>query len=252
MARVRYTIEEYVYLVQMNFKYESARKCRRKFRCQLLGEPLPSRQTIQYLVNKLTTGSLVDKKPDKKGTVLTEEKLEEIGARLETSARKSLRRLAQACFESICTKVTKLLTLRPYKTTVDHSLRFSLRGEVNSQNNKYRSAENPRLIHEFPLRDGKICLACDECTAIYFNERANADRCVKNILRSFLAELTEGEKLYCYFQQDSATDPTAHVSLEALRKVFDGLVISRGLWPPRSPDLTPCDFYLWESLKDKV
>jgi hypothetical protein len=75
---------------------------------------------------------------------------------------------------------------------------------------------------------------------------------VKNILRSFLAELTEGEKLYCYFQQDSAIDPTAHVSLEALRKVFDGLVISRGLWPPRSPDLTPCDFYLWESLKDKV
>jgi hypothetical protein len=74
-------------------------------------------------VNKLTTGSLVDKKPDKKGTVLTEEKLEEIGARLETSARKSLRRLAQACFESNCTKVTKLLTLRPYKTTVDHSLR---------------------------------------------------------------------------------------------------------------------------------
>jgi hypothetical protein len=23
-------------------------------------------------------------------------------------------------------------------------------------------------------------------------------------------------------------------------------------WPPRSPDLTPCDFFLWGYLKDKV
>ncbi|GBN40757.1 hypothetical protein AVEN_182366-1 [Araneus ventricosus] len=23
-------------------------------------------------------------------------------------------------------------------------------------------------------------------------------------------------------------------------------------WPPRSPDLTPCDFFLWGSVKDRV
>jgi hypothetical protein len=76
----------------MYFKYQSARKCRRKFRCQIPGEPVPSRQTIRYyLANKLTTaGLLVDKKSDRKGTVLTEAKLDEIGARLETTPRKSL------------------------------------------------------------------------------------------------------------------------------------------------------------------
>jgi hypothetical protein len=96
MARVRYTIQQRVYLVEMYFKYESARKCRRKFRCQFPGQPVPSRQSIHYLVNKLTaTGSLVDKKPDRQRTVLTDEKLAEIGARVETSPRKSLRRLAQ-------------------------------------------------------------------------------------------------------------------------------------------------------------
>jgi hypothetical protein len=64
----------------MYFKYESARKYRRKFLCQFPGEPVPSRQTVYYLVNKLTTtGSLVDKKPHRKRTVLTEEKLGEIG-----------------------------------------------------------------------------------------------------------------------------------------------------------------------------
>jgi hypothetical protein len=31
-------------------------------------------------------------------------------------------------------------------------------------------------------------------------------------------------------------------------------IISRGLWPPRSPDLSFCDFYeyVWENLKRKV
>jgi len=96
MARVRYTIEQRVYLVLLYFKYESAGKCRRKFRCQFPGEPVPSRQSIHNLVNKLKrTGSLLDKKPDRKRTVLTEDKLDKIEARLETSPRKSLRRLAQ-------------------------------------------------------------------------------------------------------------------------------------------------------------
>ncbi|GFG36663.1 hypothetical protein Cfor_09402 [Coptotermes formosanus] len=80
-----------VRLVQMYLKYESARICRRKFRCQFQGQPVPNGQTIHYFVNKLTTtGSLVDKKPNRKRTVLTEEKLDDIRARLETSPGKSL------------------------------------------------------------------------------------------------------------------------------------------------------------------
>ena len=35
-------------------------------------------------------------------------------------------------------------------------------------------------------------------------------------------------------------------------KVVHDRVISRGLWPPRSPDLTPLDFYLWGRLKGVV
>jgi hypothetical protein len=59
------------------------------------GEPVPSRQNIHYLVNKLKiTGLLLDKKPDRKQTVLTEETLDNNGARLETSPRKFLKELA--------------------------------------------------------------------------------------------------------------------------------------------------------------
>ena len=37
---------------------------------------------------------------------------------------------------------------------------------------------------------------------------------------------------------------TARATMIAVRKVFGQCFISRYLWPPRSPDLTPPDFYL--------
>jgi hypothetical protein len=40
--------------------------------------------------------------------------------------------------------------------------------------------------------------------------------------------------------------------MEELRQVFGDRIISCGLWPARSPDLYPCDFYLWGNLKQKV
>jgi hypothetical protein len=87
MAQVRKITEQSVCLVQLYFKCESARK----FQCKFPEEPIPSRQIIQNLVNNLKTkGSLPDKKPDRKRTVLTEETLDNIGARLDTSPRKSL------------------------------------------------------------------------------------------------------------------------------------------------------------------
>jgi hypothetical protein len=56
---VRYPVEERVFLYGTYVKFGSAGKCRLKFR----DERVPSRQTIQSLVNKLrTTGLLIDKK----------------------------------------------------------------------------------------------------------------------------------------------------------------------------------------------
>ena len=60
------------------------------------------------------------------------------------------------------------------------------------------------------------------------------------------------EKQQGWFQQDGATAHTARVSMAAVSEVFGDRVISRGLWPPRSPDLTPPDFYLWGKLKGSV
>jgi hypothetical protein len=67
---VRHTLEQRVFLYDTYMKYESARKCRQKFRRNFRDERVPSRQTIHNLVNKLrTTGILIDKKQKHKHRV---------------------------------------------------------------------------------------------------------------------------------------------------------------------------------------
>ena len=67
---------------------------------------------------------VLDKKQRVNKHVLTEEKLDEVGERLEHTLQKSLRRLAQET-EILMTSVrraTKLLKLKPYKLTGMHEL----------------------------------------------------------------------------------------------------------------------------------
>lgn len=58
-----------------------------------------------------------------------------------------------------------------------------------------------------------------------------------------------------YFQQDGAPAHYARLVREYLDLVFPNRWIGRLgpiAWPPRSPDLTPLDFFLWGFLKDRV
>ena len=57
-----------------------------------------------------------------------------------------------------------------------------------------------------------------------------------------------------WFEQDSATCHTVEATLDVLRPVFEGRIISRRadvVWSLRSCDLTPLDYYLWGAVKDK-
>jgi hypothetical protein len=127
--------------------------------------------------------------------------------------------------KSAARKATKLLKLRPYKTKVVYALKehdpvarihfynwflqsvhdgevdpqlvffsdeawFSLRGHVNSQNNRHWSAENPGVIHELSLHDEKIGVWCAMNARrvigpIFYDYTFNAVRYVNNILRPF-------------------------------------------------------------------
>lgn len=75
------------------------------------------------------------------------------------------------------------------------------------------------------------------------------------MIREFLAPRLQdyGEDLW--FQQDGAPAHLARETLAMLRQYFPGRLISKFgdlNWPPRSPDLTAPDFFLWGYLKERV
>ncbi|GFX32518.1 transposable element Tc3 transposase [Trichonephila clavipes] len=57
------------------------------------------------------------------------------------------------------------------------------------------------------------------------------------------------------FQQDDATCHTARATIDLLKNTFGDRLISRFgpvNWPPRSCDLTPLDYFLWDYVKSLV
>ena len=72
-------------------------------------------------------------------------------------------------------------------------------------------------------------------------------------MQPFIALLTEEEREYAFYKQDGATEYTSRFSMSYVHEAFgEERTVSTGLWPPRSPDLSTCDFCLWDNLKGKV
>jgi hypothetical protein len=115
---VRYSIEQRVFLTGTYFaKKKSVKKCIWKFRLKFPEAPVPSQPYVNQLIRRRhITGSVLDKKKERKRSVLTEEKLTDIQARLQLSPRKSLRMLAQETDAAYTTaRATKFLGFRPYR-----------------------------------------------------------------------------------------------------------------------------------------
>ena len=76
------------------------------------------------------------------------------------------------------------------------------------------------------------------------------------MLNEFLLTKTEEEDIgHIWVQQDGDTCHTAEAILDVLRSVLEDRIISHRVdvvWPPRSCDLTPLDYYLWGVVKDKL
>ena len=82
-------------LQQRIFKYDSyimssCSEVVRRFQDNYPGVRVPSREAVRLLVKFRETGSIHDKKRNVKRRALTDQKLEEIGGRLENSPQKSL------------------------------------------------------------------------------------------------------------------------------------------------------------------
>ena len=69
------------------------------------------------------------------------------------------------------------------------------------------------------------------------------------LVRFFWSKVVREDYKKYYFQQDGASP---HTSKNYLRSKFGEKFIDKKKWPPRSPDLNPCDYFLWGYLKSRV
>jgi len=137
---------------------------------------------------------------------------------------------------------------------------FYLTGHVNKQNMRLWAQSNPNYTMETPLHPQKITVWCAlskiGIIGPYFIENTVNQYEYLNIINRFFKELKiKYPNTDPWFQQDGATCHCANAVLAKLSDFFGSNVISRRTnfeWPPRSPDLNPCDFYLWGYLKSKV
>ncbi|XP_039283421.1 uncharacterized protein LOC120351176 isoform X3 [Nilaparvata lugens] len=130
-----------------------------------------------------------------------------------------------------------------------------LDGYVNSQNCQIWATENPNAVQVKSLHPAKIGVWCAISRQhivgpIFFEQTVNGE-VYRNIVRQFVA-LLEPQERYCWFQQDGATCHTSRETMDFLQEFFGDGIISKGLWPPRSPDLTSPDYFLWGYIKSEA
>jgi hypothetical protein len=133
---------------------------------------------------------------------------------------------------------------------------FHLSCYVNTQHTRLWSSENPYAVHEKPLFDQKLGVwfvipRRRIVGPLFFEETVNSIRYC-SMFHDFIALLEEDEITYSWFQDDGTTAHTAYNSMKLLNEIFEERVISRNLWPLRSPHPTPPDFYLWGAAKSAV
>jgi transposase len=261
-------------------------KCQSKYKDHYQTEP-PSRNTIDDIIAKFeANGTIENRKYKRKPTVVTPENIEKVKSVMTETQNTSTRR-ASAIVNISKTSVLraiKKIGLFPYKIRIlqqlkdfDYGLRLQycykllnnfdialktffsdeswvhLSGYINRQNTRdwRMKGEGPTKFLECPLHSEKIGVWCAMSSdriigPIFFENAINSEKYI-DILQQFYNLLTPEEKNY--FQQDNAPAHTSRATKPHLQNFFESKVWK---YPPRSPDLTPLDFYLWGHLKELV
>lgn len=128
----------------------------------------------------------------------------------------------------------------------------------NKQNNRYWGDSAQEYGVEVPLHDKKLLVWCAISATrtfgpYFFENTVNTANYLQMIQTFFIPRVTKTREYgKSYFQQDGATAHTATAVQTYLTSRFGSKFIDKKKWPPRSPDLNPCDFFLWGYLKQRV
>ncbi|GFW84315.1 uncharacterized protein TNCV_1131841 [Trichonephila clavipes] len=159
----------------------------------------------------------------------------------------------------------------PWKILWSDEAHFHLSGTVNTHNCRIWDTESPRAFQEIPLHSQKVTVWCGFTATfilgpLFFEETTRngpvtctvTARRYKNMLENFEApQMLQHQCLDSItFMQDGAPPHIGLCVQQFLRQHFtNDRVNSRAFptaWPPRTPDLNPCDFWMWGYLKNLV
>lgn len=139
---------------------------------------------------------------------------------------------------------------------------FHLSGRVHKQNCRIWAEEKPIEVDTEPLHSPKIIVWCamsSKCIIgpFFFEESTVNGQNYLKMLQEYLNPILVRKRIQrrVIFQQDGAPPHFDRKVREWLNQKFPGKWIGRRgpiEWAPRSPDLTPLDFFLWGYLKQKV
>lgn len=145
---------------------------------------------------------------------------------------------------------------------------FKLNGEVNRQNCRFWAKENPRWMREHHTQYPQKVVVWAGIVKnkiiepYFFDGNVNGQNYLdflQNVLIPTLVQLYPEENnpvvpdQNLWYQQDGAPSHYAAEVSHYINEVFQNRWIGRRAtieWPPRSPDLTSLDFFLWGHLKN--
>ena len=156
------------------------------------------------------------------------------------------------------------------KIVIGDEAAFALNGHVASRNVRmYAEKGNPPEFNFYvPCSPEKTIVWAAVCGQIlgpfFIEENLNADAYLQLLDNDVVPEMRImfdydlfGDVCFpnCWWFQDGAPAHRNARVTERLRNLFGNQTVAlnhRREWPPRSPDLTPCDFFLWGYVKCKV
>lgn len=141
---------------------------------------------------------------------------------------------------------------------------FTRDGVINCHNLHIWHEENPHAIvqtkhqHRFMVNVWAGIVGNHLIGPFFFEDRLNGGLYLQ-FLQQNLNGLLENVPLeirnHMWFMHDGAPPHFSNLVRQHLSNTFGDRWIGRGgpiLWPPRSPDMTPLDFFLWGNLKRLV
>lgn len=141
---------------------------------------------------------------------------------------------------------------------------FSNSGMYNRKNHHYWSRENLLLVHpttpqvRFSFNVWCGLIGSRIVGPFFYEGTLTGGRYVElmsEILNNFLDELDLISRQNLHYQQDGAPAHNYRGTYQLLSTFFNAQWIGTNgpiQWPPRSPDMTPLDFFLWGYLKGQI